>query len=353
MMKYFLTLEGLSKHRRVFMGISIVCIMLCHNTLSVPQSLETVRKVLSSALQCGVDAFMLLSGLGLVYSFRRNSNIKDFWKKRSTKILPPYLIVITLYGVAYVGLGKGEALSEYIWKGSLISFFWEGELRFWFIAAILALYAVFPMLYKVMQKNPKVLMAATFGVVLISLGIPFLRCSPTIQILNEIFFSRIPAFFAGMIIAKGLLDQKTPKISSVPVWLVWTVTFLLILWHLAFGTRNVWVRVRLQFLPFTLSGMLLLGESMKNCGKNNFFYSIFSFLGGITLELYLLHERVLTILSFLWKRFLPALNFPASVSSLIVNILAILLSVLGAWMLQKTVCLIHGMLQKTAGKQCV
>lgn len=67
-------IDSLSKYRTQFMGIAIVLVMLCHNSVKVPDNLVPFRTVFSSMCQCGVDAFMILSGLGLYYSFHKDPN---------------------------------------------------------------------------------------------------------------------------------------------------------------------------------------------------------------------------------------------------------------------------------------
>lgn len=337
-MKRTISLKGISEHRRVFMGIAIVFIMLCHNTLLVPNGLAKVHNVSSVMLQCGVDIFMLLSGLGLFYSFRKNSKISTFWKKRYKKILIPYIIVVVIYGIVCVGVLRNETLLQYVWKYSLISFFWEGKLTIWFVAAILMLYTVFPCLYALLQKSSRIFALLTAVVAAVCVVLSYLPCPGTIERINVIFVSRVPAFLVGMIIAKSILDAQNVKVPTALVWLVLGISAALIIWYLILADRTPWVIVRLLFLPFTLSGMLLLGKAMKNNRKNGFLYRGFSFLGGITLEIYLLHERVLAITDLFVYKF----SVSHVVMSFILNVLAVLVSVAGAWGLQKVIKVASG-----------
>lgn len=41
----------------------------------------------------GVDIFMFVSGWGLVYSYNKSKNIKEFYIKRSKRILPIFFIM--------------------------------------------------------------------------------------------------------------------------------------------------------------------------------------------------------------------------------------------------------------------
>ena len=315
------------------MGIAIVCIMLCHNTVTVPGWLVLPRRVLTAMFQCGVDMFMLLSGLGLCYSFHKNPKKSTFWKKRYGKIFPPYVISVFVYGFVYVGYMRRATLKHYLWTYSLISFYTDAVLSIWFIAAIILLYAVFPLLYTAMQRHYKGFSFMCIAVAAGCLGLSFIDCHKTLRIINEIFISRVPAFLLGMIIAKAILDEKKPSVTSCAVWLTWLLSAVLIIWVLLATPRNFWTITRLLFLPFSLSGMLILTMGMDKCNKNGCLYRSLSSLGGVTLELYLIHERVLmTINAYLYL-------FDASpvLLSVAANIFAILVSLVGAWVLKKVV----------------
>lgn len=333
-MKEPIALEGLSKHRTALMGIAITFIMLCHNTVAVPQSLHHAWRIFSQILQCGVDIFLLLSGLGLFYSFRKRPKVITFWVKRYSKILPPYFIVVLLFGIIWVAWLKRMVLAVYAYRYCLITFYIDGELGLWFISAILMLYAVFPMLYAFLQKYPKAFVSLCIIIAIGSLTMSYLNCPPGLAIINEILVCRIPEFLMGMVIAKAILDGKTPTVSSVYIWLLWIVSTILIIGVFITAPTNYWVIVRLLFLPFTLSGMLLLTTPFDKYGKSKHFYGFFCFLGGITLEIYLLHERILTTVN----HFTHGINCPDIILTLGANILAILIAIFGSWLLQRVIC---------------
>lgn len=340
-MKRSIQLAELSKHRTVLMGIAIVCVMLCHNTLLVPAPLVELRQILSNILQCGVDAFMLLSGLGLYYSFSRNANVGTFWKKRYTKILPPYIIVVVLYATVSVGLWKEATLLQYVWKYSLVSFFVDGKMALWFVAAILVLYAAFPLLYRLLQKYPRVFTIFCAAVVLSCIATPYFFREGIITLVNGVFVCRIPAFLVGMLIAKTVLDKKDKGISSVYVWLAWIISTVLIVYLFLMKPAQVLVFVRLLFLPFVLFGMLLLTQSIRKWKTEGILHKSLIFLGGLTLELYLIHERVISITDRLWMRW-SHLQFSHVILAFLSNIVAIALAIGGAWLLQKSVTMLSG-----------
>jgi len=315
------------------MGVAIVMVMLCHNTIKVPDNLATLRMVLSSMCQCGVDIFMLLSGLGLYYSFQRNPDILGFWKKRFTKILIPYIIVAVGYAFVYVGYLKRATVAEYLWEYSLISFFVDAALRIWFVAAILFLYGIFPVLYNGLRRSTKGFFYACCGVIIGCITISYLPLGKVIIIINEIFVSRIPAFMVGMVIAKLLKENKQP---ALPLWCVavgFPMIAAILVCVILSGAENWWTIARLLFLPFVLFGMLLLGRGMDQRRESKRKVNLFAFLGGITFELFLLHDKILATIN----DFLYLFRMNPIFLSVCANILAIGLSVIGAWILHRFV----------------
>lgn len=105
-MKRHISLEYLSKYRTQYMGLAIIILMFCHSTVSIPTGLNNVLLGVRALCQCGVDIFMLLSGLGCYYSFSNTPKTSAFWKKRFIKILIPYIITVAAYAVVMVGFLK-------------------------------------------------------------------------------------------------------------------------------------------------------------------------------------------------------------------------------------------------------
>ena len=332
-MKHMIPLENLSKYRAPLMGLAIICTMLCHNTVVVPENLADITRMLKSTLQCGVDMFMLLSGLGLSYSFYKNPNKSTFWKKRYGKILPTYVVAIFVYGFVYVAYLRRATLWQYLWAYSLISFFAVASLCVWFIAAILLLYALFPLLYSTMQRHYRDFLFMVIIIAVSCMGLSFIDCHKTIKIINEIFISRIPAFLVGMAIAKEILDHRNPSVPLSSVWLVWLLSSTLIVWVFFLSPKNYWTVTRLLFLPFSLSGMLILTTLIAQYNENCLLYRAVTAAGGITLELYLIHERALSTIN----EFLYMFDASPILLSIIANILAVLVSILGAWILKQIV----------------
>ena len=83
------------KYRNVLMGVQIVLIIAFHfsgDAYYVRDSriIQLFYKYIRSS---GVDMFLLLSGIGLYFSWKKRPEAKRFYIKRYTRILIPYFIV--------------------------------------------------------------------------------------------------------------------------------------------------------------------------------------------------------------------------------------------------------------------
>lgn len=88
----------------------------------------------------GVAIFLILSGYGLHESYNRGG-VKDFWKKKFTRILIPYIIWVALYNVVVLVSPLAEETSDNTIK---IPRFWFVEyIPIWYFAFWLA-YRFFP-----------------------------------------------------------------------------------------------------------------------------------------------------------------------------------------------------------------
>lgn len=87
--------ELLSKYRGVLMGVQILLIMAFHYTEDLSNAADHFNgpaQVFYDYIgSSGVDMFLMISGLGLYYSWKRNPDAGAFYRKRLTRVLVPYV----------------------------------------------------------------------------------------------------------------------------------------------------------------------------------------------------------------------------------------------------------------------
>ena len=128
------------------------------------------------------------------------------------------------------------------------------------------------------------------------------------MIVNEIFFTRIPIFMAGLLLGRKCEEGMHP-VRRKTVLLVCMVFLAAYLVNRLVNSVNEIAVDRLLFCPLAIAITFLCGSWFENhpgAGRK-----VFSFLGGITLELYLVHEKLLGafqhLLSPVSRDFVPML----------------------------------------------
>ena len=333
-------LSLVSKYRTQLMGVAAVFIILCHTSLSfggIVQSLYSIY--VSQLMQCGVDIFLLLSGLGCYFSFAKNPSVKFFYKKRLIRIAVPYIIFLIIYFVIDC-LILHNSIESFFMKHSVVTFFSNGVLATWFVAAILLLYLFFPIIYKIINKNEAVfLICIAVNVVLVLL--PFWKILPKpLPVIREIFLCRIPVFCVGTWIGKRVFEKRcifTKK--GINIYLLVILIISLIAFSVyaispkTFDKRTI---TRLLFLPLSFSLVLLLSKLFQKLNiENRKSNKVLLLLGTISFELYLLFERVLAIVTQSMSTLKIFSDSSQTVTQAIFNIIAIGCTVLFAYLLYR------------------
>lgn len=209
--------QPLSTYRSELMGIALFLVLLVHmrNVRAYWGSLDYIFR----RGYVGVDIFLLVSGLGMVFSLTRNWNLKEFYRKRAKTIFPPYLILVTLYTLAVIYLGRcGWSMLLLNW--TTLDFYVGGRGAFnWYVSAIVLFYLFTPWIFRRMQKREKrflQVLAMCMGIYL--LGIVFHQFLGLSRL--NIAFSRVPIYIVGM--ALGFAIQENVRFGwsqRMTMWL--------------------------------------------------------------------------------------------------------------------------------------
>ena len=115
-------LKVISKHRGKIMGLAIISIIIFHyfedikifNNVSL--GLTRIAQLYNITIgSCGVDIFIMLSAIGVYFSYAKNSNIGEFYIKRIKRVLIPYIILCGAYWIIFDLFIKKTTLSVF-WK---------------------------------------------------------------------------------------------------------------------------------------------------------------------------------------------------------------------------------------------
>ena len=285
-----------SKYRPHVMGMAIIMIMLYH--VKMDEDSFPLLASFKANLDLGVDMFLLVSGIGLWYSFTKNPSVLVFYSRRLLRIMPAWLIVASVY---YIYMYEARGLySSNVWEllGN-ISFnlcFWRDCIgMYWFIPAIMVMYFLAPWYMKLMNEygSRKVFYIIVPILLLFNFLFPILLSHVCLGGL-VVFAYRLPIFFIGLHIgqlvkSKTILKRKSVSWALVILVVSLAVNIIVDYYQLNAGYLHVFL-----YIPMSLSSILCLVFLFEKLNESRccYFLPVLSFLGGISLELYLLHENI-------------------------------------------------------------
>ena len=321
-----LTYEIVSKYRTLLMGIAIITILIfhfvedCHSANHNYEGLIRLYKICIGS--SGVDIFLLLSGFGLYYSFKKNNNIKEFYTKRFTKILIPYLIV-AIPGIFFKDIiFNNGTIIDFLKDITFVSIITDGVRWHWYIFFIGLCYLIFPYIYKVFDSSKDEItdhmrLTSMFSFITIICIMLQLYCKPVFNNTN-IFMLRFFPFICGVLLGKYAYQKKEIKKSHIVI----AFLGLFLIW-LAKDTNIILVRYTLFIVNTCLYfvGLLILNK-LSNLKIHDISVKIIGWFGKYSLEIYLVHVTI--------RVFFKYLGYPTYIlkNEIIFIILTLVLSVI-------------------------
>lgn len=231
----------------------------------------------------GVSLFFIISGAALMYVYEEKCELKKFYKKRFFSIYPmfwiAYAVVFVLsvwrnHGMIGAGIPKWRLVfSLFGFDGLLMAngyptFYLLGE---WFLGVIILIYLIFPLLRKLMNEKPLLLLAAS----LICYVAGLLVCSRIAYpiAVPTVLFIRIPELVFGMFFVK--YHWKSNWKTAVAAFLV-IVANGLIRPEISSSIQTTYVGIASFLVLVYLSDILECPVVRFVCGKlSKYSYAIF------------------------------------------------------------------------------
>lgn len=283
----------ISQYRNSLMGFAILWIIVYHFYLviqPIDQSVFPVRIGYG-----GVDIFLLLSGLGLYYSYTVGGvSLKRFYYKRLIRVLPAFWIVVIVYDIITHNIGVAT-----IFRMSTLGLWLPFvPYSYWYISAILVFYLFFPlyMHFYVKYKEKCLKVVFVLGVILTSL---YTIMNHSDNYRNEVvfFLSRIPIFFIGVSLGRLSMENRRVSIKQMFRLAVGAIIAFVFLYYLFFiqddYNRFFINNTALDNYPFILIAPFICLFLPGLFHFSSLITKIMSFLGGISLELYLIHLKII------------------------------------------------------------
>ncbi len=277
----------LSQYRGVLMGIAIIMIVFFHVALPRSSAFFGVKRMGNM----GVDIFFFLSGIGLWFAWVKRSEVLYFYRRRLLRILPAWLLFSTAFYLPdFLGQQRfSSSLADLIGDITINWDFWlHDELTFWYIPATLMLYLWAPWYMRALQRNR---WWAYAPVLMICWCVAVQYIAPIHQAVGhiEIFWSRVPIFFIGIVAGQWVKERRTLSAGALPVISTIVVALLALciaLEQTAHGRFPLFIE-RIIYIPLVVALLLWLCHFMHRIPVK--VLSALTFVGGISLEIYLIH----------------------------------------------------------------
>ena len=277
-------LNKISQHRQELMGFSAILILICHavgNGVKMP----TVLSILLNFGNIVVDIFLFLSGMGLLYSLQSKGGGKNWYSRRYKRILIPYMLIAVPFYTIKVVIGDSGILDA-LYDLSTISY-WTHHRSAWFMALLMPLYAITPLLSKIIDGAKKRwIPALVLCVVCIVVAVSLKGLGDGWSQNVSAAVQRVPSFITGYWMGKLIKDEI--EVKSWVLFVVPVVVFAL----LFVSPIKIYCFWLLMFPMIVCLLWILEGRSKgKRC-----FVAICMFMGTITLESYLTNGYMATLL---------------------------------------------------------
>lgn len=258
---------------------------------SLPTFLGGPLKFIFAKGYIGVDIFIFLSAIGLCYSMERNT-VSQFFKNRFRRVAVTwFVIMIPVFIVEDIILCK-QGIKEVLFDTSTLRYWFDNDNTHtpWFVPFIMAIYIIFPLIYKIHIKTKCI---STY--ILFAASILFnIVCSIYSNYIYSEFtvcFARLPILFLGILLAEHIktnINLNKKFLFSA----FFTIGVLYVLWYFTKASMGI---------DMMIGGVVAIGiilfyayviKPIVCCGISK----ALVFIGTVSLEVYLIHTVILRVL---------------------------------------------------------
>ena len=293
-MNNYFQLSKISEYRTELMGMSAILILICHSVAYI--EMPRILHYILSLGNIGVDLFLFLSGMGMWFSLTKplRGGVKHWYSNRYIKLLIPYLmVVLPLNAIEYgMGMYKGLDIWNYLLGLTTLRFYVSHDAP-WFIAALLPLYLLAPLFYRLIRKYRWKATILMIGMLYATLLIPSSFSSDLLNsVISNIQFVTVRAtcFVMGMGMGQAIKEKKTINLLWILLLAVNGLLIVALTRHLVYG-----------YFFFTLPLLVLFCWLIEHGG--DWLSKSVRFMGEISLESYLLNGILPKMVIFLFSVF--------------------------------------------------
>ena len=304
----------LSRVRQELFGVAMIGVILLH----ICQQIEKCGKgsklyrfgflydlMFSSS---GVEIFLMLSGVGLCFSYHKNKNLIAYYKRRFLRILVPYVIFAIPFWLVTDLVIEDKKMND-VWEDFFFVTFFRGKkTTFWFIIFILAMYIIYPLLFKLFcyrtgkekSKSERMRLMIIALVLIVSLYMLLYltkKVCPTFYNNIEIAILRIPVFVYGAYIGEKVYRRKMLSVLDILLPVIGMIQKMVLIVDRADRKIDIKRVFNARLTAFLYSTALILIfalilDMLKSADKLKILRKFLCIIGKYSLELYISHIMI-------------------------------------------------------------
>ena len=300
----------LSTYRNEIFGLSIIGIIILHYFQNILKSDATgLPKIISTAYfdiigSTGVEIFLFLSGMGLYFSMTKDSNVLKFYGRRLKRLLLAY----TLWGGTFWVI-RDMVLLNYDFERVLYDFFFlsfwrDGVSSVWFIAFIIVLYLVYPIIHRCFRSDNSYRTAILWILILSSVACTSwcIVYAPNVYANIKLALYRVPIFLIGAYYGKKIHEKANFSIGDTLLILLGLVANLLFIINKSVYKISFMRYIDVEYIKciYSISLVVIMAWTLSYF-KKGFFNRFLIATGALSLELYMTHvniRNIMTVMGF-------------------------------------------------------
>lgn len=306
-MKQKYAMEQISQNRGTIYALAMLWLMALHLSVRVAKPLFYLQEL----GEVGVDIFLFVSGISLHFSMRKGETLRIFYRRRFLRIALPALLVGVPWFSAYYFIERD--ILAWLFNILGLTLFYSGTKATWFITAICLCYWIYPLVYRLYEAIQWRGLALALAVSLLLNGV-ISRLDPYFFARTAILWCRIPIFLVGAFCGKLVYEKKTLPFTRLQIVIASAVCAVICARYK--DTSELYVYL---YIPMAICFTMLFSMA----GKWQWGHTVGKLLSPITLEVYLLQEKINVILG----------KTPLRGNALALNAAAIVLTIFGAYLL--------------------
>lgn len=286
----------LSQYRSELMGVAAILILVfhsiffCFDLYNGQNIIANSLYVISSFLNVGVEIFLIVSGIGLYYSYEKRPSFKDYYCKRLVNVYL-MLVIIRIFFNTLEGILFGfKPLKDSVIGYLGLNYIFGIDNTDWYVSFIMIMYLLFPLIYKFVKKIENSKWFGFIATLIPTILVAIILLIKDTEFYNtyEVGISRVPIFFIGCCLGSFFKNKKNISIFIYGIALIGMVLKILRV------SREVEIYSRLSSILFVFSVLVVVLIMFRFLP--NSILKFLKFIGGMSLELYIIHGILYTAL---------------------------------------------------------